>query len=483
MIQVLIDGVDKSTLVDFGTLKTSDQINAAADTCSFSIKEYGSQTFRPDVNAEIIVNVDSTRRFGGVIVDVEQALEGHSVISHRINCKDWTQHLDRENVTERYEGNTVQEIILDLIDRYADHYGFTGNGVQGSTLDVASIAFGEITLSECFNKLARLTGYSWYVDNFKDVHFFAKNDEDAPFDLATNSDNFIFDSLVIKSDLAQIRNRVKIRGGDARGSVRTKKWAGDAESDIFSTDHKFAELPTVKVDGVSKTVGVDFLNEDTDYECMWNFQQKYIRFTAGNVPPAPTAPDITNIDITGIPLRPIIVQKQDNDSIIKYGLYEFVKYNDSLKTNDEALQFAQTELDIYAGKIKGGHFQTYTGGLKSGQTMNINIPERGVNEDFLIQGVTFHQISKDTFVWDVKIATLKTIGMIDILQKLLLRENINEGEDETLLNFFALSDGWQIGDALGNITKTTHKDYVWEQGNPANDTYTNPIIWNKFSWL
>lgn len=486
-VQLLINGIDRSASVKMGTLSIRDQINQATDVCDFEVDVYGDQTFKPQVNDEVIVRVDTVRSFGGVIVDVEQSMVGHARLNYRVQCKDWSQHLDRRLVTERFESTddespgqvTLHDVVVELIDKYGDDYGFTTTNVKGTTFPIASVSFNELPLSECFNKLARLTGYSWYVDYNKDIHFFKKNDEPAPFNLSDTSDNFIYDSLVIRSDFSQIRNRVKIRGGEARAEERTKKWKGDGETDVFGTDHKFAEKPRVFVDGVEKTVGVDFLNQDEDFECMWSFAQKYIRFTAGNIPGEPVGSEVTNIDITGIPLKPIVVQRQHNPSVVEYGLYEFVKYNDSLKTRDEALQFAAAELEIYADSIRAGSFETYTAGLKSGQTIRINSSVRGIDEEFLIQSVSFRQVSANLFVWRVEIATLRTLGMIDILQKLILEERISEGEDETLLNFFALSDAFSMGDALGDITVTTSEDYYIEQDDPESDTLPNPAVVNK----
>lgn len=486
-VQLFINGIDRTNKVKMGSLSIRDQINQATDVCNFDIEVYGDQTFKPVVNDEVIVRVDTVRSFGGVIVDVEQSLAGHALVNYRVQCKDWSQHLDRKMVIERFESTddespgqiTLHDVVVALVEKYGAEFGFTTTNVKGTTFPIASVSFNELPLSECFNKLARLTGYSWYVDYNKDVHFFAKNDEPAPFNLSDTSENFIFDSIVIRSDFSQIRNRVKIRGGEARSEERTKRWAGDGETDIFGTDHKFAEKPRVFVDGEEKTVGVDFLNQDEDFECMWSFAQKYIRFTAGNIPGAPVGSDITNIDIVGIPLKPIVVQRQHNPSVVQYGLYEFVKYNDSLKTRDEALQFAQAELEIYADSIRAGSFETYTGGLKSGQTISINSAIYGINEDFLIQSVSFQQVSVNQFLWRVEIATLKTLGMIDILQKLLLEERISEGEDETLLNFFSLSDGFSMGDELGDITVTTSEDYYIEQNDPESDTLPNPAVVNK----
>ena len=202
------------------------------------------------------------------------------------------------------------------------------------------------------------------------MHFFKKNDEAAPFNLTDTSDNYIFDSLVIRDDISQIRNRVKVRGGEAIAESRTEKLSGNGEKLEFPLANKFSSKPTVTVNGSSKTVGLDFLDLDTDYQVMWSFQQKYIRFTAGNTTPTPTSPATTNINVTGTPLKPIVVQKQHNPSVVRYGVYEFLAINDSIRSRDEALQYAQAQLEAYANSIRAGSFDTYTGGLKSGLTIS-----------------------------------------------------------------------------------------------------------------
>lgn len=480
--QLTVNGVNRNDKLAFGTLETRDNINERVDTCRFAVREYGTQTWKPEVGQEVTVTVDGTRIFGGVIVDVEQSVEGQNVVRHDVSCKDWVQHFDRELVTERYEDTNMQAIIQDLVTRYAAAYGFTYTNVGGASIGVESISFGEMPLSECMNKIARFTNYSWYIDPNKDLHFFAKTEEEAPFVITQNDGSYIPDSLIIKSDISQLWNRIKVRGGDARGDERTKLWAGDGETDIFGTDHKFAEVPTVTVDGSPVTVGVDYIDKDEDFDCMWSYQQKYIRFTTGNIPAAPGSGE-TNISITGIPLRPIIVQKQNNASIGTYGLYEYRDRNDSIKTREEALLYAQAQLDARAASIRAGKFQTYTQGLRSGQTIQISIGTRGINESFLIQSVRFRQVSPEGLnIWDVEIASVKTLSMLDVLQRLVLDELIEESVEDILLNFFQFEDGVQFGDEVGDITTYTTENFTWEQDNPGLDDETQPIVWNKFTW-
>lgn len=486
-VRVEIDGVDRTYAIQMGSLSTEDQVNNAIDTCQFTVEYYPGQTWRPEINKEVEVFVDDEKTYGGVIITSDASLDGESVVLYDVKCKDYTQYMNRELITERYEDTTVEAIVLDLIDRYGDPYGFFPSNVGGASISVASISFSELNLSDALEKLAKLTTYSWYVDENKGIHFFARNNEAAVFNINDNPaspdyGNYILDSININEDLSQIRNKVKVRGGEARAEERTKLLAGNGVTDVFGTEHKFAELPTVLVDGVAQTVGLDYLQADADYDVMWNFGQKYIRFTAGHIPPEPTDPDVTNIEITGIPLKPLIVEVSDNASIAEFGVYEFKKENDTIVTRDEAIQYAQAELQGYADAIRSGSFQTYEPGLRSGQTINIINAQLGISETFLIQSVRFNQISKDVYIYKIEVATLRLISFIDVLQGLLFKERISEGEDETLLNFFTFADAFEMTDSMGAITVTDTSDYVWEQNDPGSDSHPNPIRWNMWTW-
>lgn len=487
MIHVYIDSVEKSEYVNFGSLRITDNINNANDTCEFVVSEYGDKTLIPEVNQEVVVMIDTELGeetiYGGVIISIDHEMDGHDRVNHSVKCKDYSQYMDRMLVIERYTDSNLHDVVVDLLSRYADDYGFTwGSGTVGEDVSISSITFSSLPLSDCFQKIARLTNYLWYVDYDKKVIFAKKNDNEASFNITDDSENFIFESLSINDDFSQIRNKVKIRGGEGIGDSRSEKYAGNGDQTTFPLGSKFSSLPTVTVNGVSKTVGLDFLNNDADYQVMWNYEQKYIRFTTGNTPPAPTAPDTTNILVTGTPLKPIVVEGVLSSSIVKYGVYEFEKKNELLKTRDEAVQYAQAELQAYAEKIRAGSFETYTYGLRSGDTISIQSTKMGVNEKFIIQSVQFRQINNENFVWQVQLATLRTMGIIDLLQQLMADEKITEGEDETLLNFYSLEDGFSMDDEMGTITSTTTEDYVWEQADPESDSYPNPIVWDKFTW-
>jgi hypothetical protein len=477
-VEIRVNNIDRSHLIQMGSFEYEDQINQATDTAEFVIRKWQSQTYAPAVNDEITVRVDGELRFGGVITTLDTFVDQPTIAEFTYTAQDFSFYMNRLRVVERYTDTTLNALVLDLISRYASTYGFTTNNVQGLEIDVKSIAFNEITLSECFDNIARLTNYVWYVDATKDVHFLKKNDDPAPFNLTDTSGNYIFNTLAISNDFTQIRNSVKVRGGEAEAAVRTELLIGNAEATQFPLANKFSSLPVVTVDGTALTVGIDFLQQDEDYQVMWDFNQKYLRFTDGNIPGAPIT-GTTNITTTGIPLKPIVVVRTNSVSIAKYGLFEHTLRNNDIRTRDEALQFAQADLQEYADKITGGKFNTYVPGLKSGQTIRINSQFHNSNALYIIQSVGFQMVSKDLHVYSIRVATVKTLSMIDFLQKLLLRERIQIGEDETLLSFFQFNDTFTATDTLGAITSTTSEDYVVEQNVPGSDSYTNPALVNK----
>lgn len=466
MIVFTIAGENRTDNVE--SFSITDTINSQVDTLDFTVEKAPGDTFVPALNDEVIVTRDGTRIFGGIITTISDQLVGADTLRFTINAIDYAFLLNRKLVTARYTDQTIEDIIADIISVYAPD--FTVSGVVAN-ITVASIAFNRITVSECLRKLADLVNYNWYVDYFKDVHFFATNGEAAPFDVVDGV--FIQDSLKISRDLSQIRNRIIVQGGDVPSAARTVSVAGNGETTTFSTQYKFATLPTVLVDGVAQTVGVDFLDDDGSFDCMWDFNQKYLRFTAGNIPPAPTAPDVTNIDITGQPLTPIIVNLPSAVSIDEYGEYEFAITDDSIASEDQAIERAFAELRAYSASIAEGSFETYQPGLRSGQVVRIADPLRGLDENFVVQKVQYDFLSPDdTYggVYNVTVATAKTVGIITVLQKLLLKENLTVDEQTVLLTLIEAADSFAVSDTMISVTTQTGP-YVW-----------GSLTWGFFTW-
>jgi len=487
-LTIQIDSTDRTNRVQLGSLKIADNINQRKNICNLVVKKTPDQSFAPELNQEVIVLSDTERIFRGIITEIKTRVESVNHLVFDVQCSDFSHLLDRKLVLERFRSRTVEYIIDFILDKYDDE-GFTMTNVIGD-ITIKSISFNRLKLSECLEKLAEVTGYSWYVDYNKDIHFFPKNQEPAPYNLTDTSENYIWSSLEINKDFTQLRNAIFVEGGEEQGNERSEEFtaSGDKEErTYYRLANKFAETPDVTVNSVTQTVGVEFLNDDGDFDCMWDFNQKYIRFTEGNIP---SVDDV--VEVSGIPLFPIIVKVQSNVSINNFGYYEFVIRDKSIQSRDEAKSRAQAELSAYQNGLVEGSFRTYDKGLRSGQVISINSTIRDVSESFLIQKVNFKMRTPSDVEegeWTVELATLRSIGIIDFLQNLLKDKGISEGESETLLTFLQFDDEVEATDDLTLPSETTSPPYMWMSDDPGDDATTiannptkTPIKWNFWTW-
>ena len=172
----------------------------------------------------------------------------------------------------------------------------------------------------------------------------------APFNLSDGDGNHIKDRLQLSDDFSQIRNRVFIKGGEIEGESRTEYFDGNGTRKQFKLANKFAHIPTVRVGGTLKTVGNDYLDNEDDFDCFWDYNQQYIRFKDTTIPGSGT----NNLTVSGIPLYNLVVQVEEPISIASYGVFEFAKTDKTIKSRTTAVMMAQSELTAYKnGLIEG----------------------------------------------------------------------------------------------------------------------------------
>lgn len=461
MLTVLINEVDYTNRVQFGSLRKRESINQLVETCYITIQKYGDLDYTPAEADRIeILDDDDNLIFAGGLGKVEKTSEAGLILTYDLTFLGDAYLLEsRQRVVERYENTTGNDIIADLLSKYATD--FDGTNVSAN-FEVVSMTFNRVTLKDALQKLAKFSNHVFYVGYEKDLHFMPKYAEPAPIAIGTETDNYIFESLQSSDDFTQLRNRVFVEGGLYQAPNRTEVFETQQDQKVFIHASKFASLPTVTADSVPVTVGVDFLDEEDDFDAFWNYNEKYVRFKDSTMP---ATGDI--VEITGPPLYPLIYQVQDDQSITRLGgdpigVREYSIKDQTIKTIEEAEQRAIAELEAYASKIIDGQFMTNTPGLRSGQIVTINCPEKEISGQYIIQQVDFSMVSDDLYQYKVRYANLNTVRILDILiEQLRERQRyVDDRDDKGILRAYFINEIINLTEVVGRDEETDEDDFL-----------------------
>lgn len=463
---VEIDGVDRTGDVINQSLRIDDIINDQVNTCRFAFDDLSGGGI-PDNDEEIIITMDDgSKLFAGYVVNVSYGSkpDGGGEPIATIECVDYTRKLDSNLVHKTYENMTDKAIIEDIVATYCAGFGITtANVLEGVTIE--QISFNYLQPSQCIRKLAELSGRHWYIDYDKDIHYFPLTTNTAPFDIDDNTGYYW--GLKVDKDASQIKNRVYVRGGTKLSEFTQYIEVGDGEKRQFVLPDKPHDV-TVYVDRgvgyVEESVGIK--NIDTEgYKWYLNFQEKYLDQDSGETV-------LGNTDKLKVIYKydiPILVAVENTQSIIDNGQREFAIFDKSIATTQAARDRASAELTDYANRLIEGSFKTYEVGFISGQYININLTDYGINDDYIVQKVTAIGKGAGTYLYEVSVASAKTLGIIKFLIKLLeANKNLIELDDNEVIDeLLQLSDSLLSDSLIDSLTIDSTGPYFVYQSDSA----------------
>jgi len=470
--------LDITKLIIPRSFRKEDNLTAEVDICRFTLKKYGDRTYEPSLGEEIEIFDGATKIFAGTIEKIVRKTEGTKIALFECHLKDYTHSLDRKLVKMDYTDKSPEYIINSILTNYTDG-SFTQNNVATTGITVEYIKFDYKEPSKCFQELAELIGYDWYVDYDKDIHFFDKGTgETAAFNVTDTNGNCIDGSLQISEDNRQIRNVIYVRGGEYVADSRTDKVGeGDGTTKIFKLPYRYDSEPTITVGGSSQTVGIDFIDSEDDYDCLWNYQEKVIKFK--------TAPASGDVVVTGSPRVAVLIKAQDNASVSANGIYEYRIVDKKIKTKEAARRRAQAEMVDYAEAPEEAKFRSYTSGMRSGMMVNISSDILNKNENFIVtKAVTTMLTNKDRFQYEFSLTTKRAMGIIAYLQRqiALLNNTIGVIEQEgEVTDVIVTIEGIDTVSATEAIEKNkylrTLSDTITITSNLLNAGIDDPPIW------
>lgn len=431
-----IAGVDRWPDLERNTLQIDQALTYQIDTCSFRV--FCEQPAEGD---EVIIEDDALGRlFAGIIAKVDLA-EIYPDKPERFNvwqvdCDDYTTLLDRRLVVETYENKPADWIFQDITAKYCP--GFTVAGVQAGAPAVEYIVFEYVRPSECFKQLCDYVGWQWQPDYYKDLQFFSAEALASPAPLTlVPGGQFRFGKHSI--DTQGLRNRVYVRGGTMLSDPQVAEWKADGVARIWTLPWKPHET-SFQVGEVQKTVGIENLHEEANFDYMMSFSEKYIRCSAQTATPVEgitisltARQDIDVITmVEDYPSQQAIAAVQGGD-----GVYEHVINDDSLTSITAAEAAGMADLREHANPKVKGSFETEVNSWQPGQIVNINLPDRGVVGEYLVQRVSISPTWANPSIWTYRIEYGgRLLGIADFLKALVSAQQKKQMAETAILSKF-----------------------------------------------
>lgn len=380
-LQILIGGVDYTSYVDFNSVKIDNNIAVTSDTAQFNIKITNKEMPRPKGGSELIVLNGTNREFGGVHISPEEDEIAAGVMLYQCKSRDYGYWADRrlivEDIMPDYAGNMIKSVVSSFSS------GFTTNNVQtGPLAPYQKVDY--VPLTKFVKKLADLFSFGWYIDYYKDFHFFAYETFVSPLpnnllniDDPTNA--LYFGNLTLTEDVSQVRTRVYLKGHKvgARYTV-TDTFVADGQQTSFPLRyepiHDLGKGMVITVAGTNypaKRDIVDGLPNATasDGNAYVNFDTPQARF---NVAPAsgsvvsvtyyPRLPEA--LAVSDVQSQKIMAARDQQD-----GIYEFAINDPGLSWDDASIAQARGQLEInkYGRPHYSGQFTSFLQGWRAGQ--------------------------------------------------------------------------------------------------------------------
>lgn len=460
MISVELNTVDISSYIKWNSIVVDITIDNQPSSASFEVE---SEEISPAFDDDIAIYDGTTKIFGGKVIGVSSTVRGVSQIS-RIECVDHQAEMDRNLASMVFEDTTVEDIIADLFDEYAPD--FTYNNITGADYEIQRIVFNQVPLSNCLKRLAEITSSYWYISPDKDLHYFPRFQEEAPFNLDDDSGNYVFRSLTRRQDGSQVVNRVKVRGGDYNGDSYTDiiTVVGD-DTKSFTLPYKFANLQIWLSDGLGgwteQAVGVDFIDDFTSDDVLYNFQDQSFRFENA-------LSDGDQIKYTGNPKVPVLAVASSTAGIKKYGVIEKLVRDDSIESNVVARKRAAAELLSYAEEVVDVEFTTYTSGLRAGMLITASSTIRGFEDDLIIKRITFSAKSTTEFLYRVQCISTQQFTLIDLLRKIVEPAPRAADAEEVAEEIFDIQEEVLIADSWNQVASQDFSETLiladsWEE--------------------
>lgn len=388
------------------------QINQIA-TASFTVVDKLTLT-EINIGDSIELFDGATKVFSGIIKEVAEVEDMPNVLYYNISASDNNALADKRLIASSTVGDTAETIIRDEILPILAEEGVTEGTITCATV-IKKATFNRIKASECLNQLKDLTGFTWFINNDKELNFIDPSTNVASFTL---SDSIQHSGFNRTRNLDTYRNIQYVRGGRGRTNTQSNEAPTpepDGISRKFIVRFPIAEKPTITINSVDVSAGDIGINGlDTGKEWYFGFNSNII--TQDTSETVLTSSDTIEITYTG--LYDLLSISEDLAEIATRqtaetgtsGKYEILNEEKSIDDADQALQFSEGLIEKYAKITNKISFNTEYASVEPGELLPVVKTLYGINESFLIENVTIFAIDSATIGYSVSGLSGESVG-------------------------------------------------------------------------
>jgi len=294
-----------------------------------------------------------------------------------ISGRDYTARIQDATVQPVvYTNQEVSTIVTDIISNNVQ--GITTNNVNVTTTTLNRIIFNHIPVFDALKNLAELSGFYFYIDSDKDLHFEIKSSSESG--LTLNNTNVVKSKF--KTDDREIVNKIWVYGSRVLSGTQDT-FTADGGS-IFTLTYKPHNTQALigggsvpKIGGIFEIAGAT-LGSPLDY--LVNFNDRQTIFVSGTIPGDNVPASGAIVEINYQRSVPIVKFGQDAASVTSYGEHTKVIVDKNITDPNMAEDTVNDQLARNSNPFKQGTIGLQgVFNLVAGKTIIVNLPYQNVD--------------------------------------------------------------------------------------------------------
>ena len=339
--------------------------------------------YRPAIRAPVVIDVEGTRVFGGVVQHITETDFGDYLGNHfTVEAADWTVLLETTLFNGVATGPTLKDLVTFFVTGSLGARGFSVHPDQAPGPVLGDRGYDFAYVSAIFDEWAAATGWPWTIDPLQRILFAPPAGRPAP--IALRADNDTIHAIATVTDISGYVNAVWLHYGPPGLRDVTESWTGDGTRRAFPArafpqpEGITAGPPTALVNGVTETVGpVD------DPTASWWWRPADA--TLLNAPTRATLAAGVTLSWIEVAQFPGAVYAANTAEIALYGEFSVRVTNPNILDVTQAQDAAAGELLARGGLTHRVNLATPTPGLFPGHVVTVDVAERAlVNQPCLI---------------------------------------------------------------------------------------------------